>query len=84
MSDSVARLNAALEGRYAIEPQQGSLWHAYRRLWVSSRKSLPDVDVASAGGWYSLEALRRANQCPDDETMLRVVTHEMERREVCS
>ena len=33
MSDPITRLNAALEGRYAIEPQQGSLWHAHRRLW---------------------------------------------------
>ena len=65
-----------------LEPQQGSLWHAYRRLWASSRKSLPDVDVAQAGGWDSLEALRKAYQCPDDETMLRVVTHETELREV--
>jgi hypothetical protein len=65
-----------------IEPQDGSLWHAYRRLWASSRKDLPDVDVAQAGGWSSLEALKLAYQRPDDETMLRVVTHEAELREV--
>ena len=70
------------ENKAGLEPQQGSLWHAYRRLWASSRKSLPDVDVAQAGGWDSLEALRKAYQCPDDETMLRVVTYETELREV--
>jgi hypothetical protein len=28
----------------------GSLWHAFRRGWVTARKHLPDVDVAAAGG----------------------------------
>ncbi len=60
----------------------GSLWHAYRRLWASARKDLPDVDVAQAGGWASLEALKRAYQQPDDATMLRVVMHRVELREV--
>ena len=79
--DAATWLRSA-ENKAGLEPQQGSLWHAYRRLWASSRKSLPDVDVAQAGGWDSLEALRKAYQCADDETMLRVVTHETELREV--
>jgi hypothetical protein len=33
-----------------LEPQKGSLWHAYRRKWATERKHLPDVDVAAAGG----------------------------------
>ena len=65
-----------------LEPQEGSLWHAYRRLWASSRKDLPDIDVAQAGGWSSLDALKTAYQRPDDATMLRVVTHQAELREV--
>ena len=65
-----------------LERLDGSLWHAYRRLWASARKDLPDVDVAQAGGWASLEALKLAYQRPDDATMLRVVTHEAELREV--
>jgi integrase len=65
-----------------LKPMDGSLWHAYRRLWASARKDLPDVDVAQAGGWKSLEALKSAYQQPDDATMLRVVTHEAELREV--
>jgi integrase len=65
-----------------LKPLDGSLWHAYRRLWASARKDYPDVDVAQAGGWSSLEALKRAYQQPDDATMLRVVTHEAELREV--
>jgi integrase len=65
-----------------LEPLEGSLWHAYRRLWASARKDLPDVDVAQAGGWSSLDALKQAYQQPDDATMLRVVEHETELREV--
>lgn len=54
-----------------LQPQKGTLWHAYRRLWASARKDLPVVDVAQAGGWKSLAALKLAYQRPDDETMLR-------------
>ena len=65
-----------------LKPQDRGLWHPYRRLWVSARKGLPDVDVAQAGGWSSLEALKTAYHQPDDATMLRVVTHGAELREV--
>ena len=34
-----------------VEPQKGSLWHAYRRKWATERKHLPVQDVASVGGW---------------------------------
>ena len=40
------------------------------------------MDVAQAGGWSSLEALKQAYQRPDDATMLEVVTHGAELREV--
>lgn len=72
----------AAEAKAGLTPQQGSLWHAYRRLWASARKQHPDVDVARTGGWSSLEALKQAYQQPDDETMLRVVLDETELREV--
>lgn len=64
-----------------LEPHQGSLWHAYRRKWASERKHLPDVDVAKAGGWNSLESLRTAYQQADEATMLRVVMEAGELRE---
>ncbi len=70
------------EKHAGLEPQRHGLWHPYRRLWASSRKDLPDVDVAQAGGWGSLEALKLAYQQPDDATMLKVVTHGVELREV--
>ena len=64
-----------------LEKQDGSLWHAYRRGWATSRKHLPDADVANAGGWKSTETLRRVYQQPDADTMLRVVLEATELRE---
>lgn len=65
-----------------LTSQKRSLWHAYRRLWASSRKDLPDTDVAQSGVWSSLQALKSAYQQPDEATMLRVVTHGVELRDV--
>lgn len=70
------------ENLAGLEPLDGGLWHPFRRLWATSRKDLPDVDVAKAGGWASLQALQQAYQQPDDATMLRVVEHAAELRRV--
>ncbi len=59
----------------------GSLWHAYRRKWATSRKDLPDVDVAMAGGWSDLTSLKTAYQQADAETLYRVVSEPMKLRE---
>jgi integrase len=56
-----------------VEPQEDSLWHAYRRKWATERKHLPDVDVAAAGGWKIVATLKSAYQQVDAKTMLRVV-----------
>ncbi len=64
-----------------LEPQKGSLWHAYRRKWATERKHLPDVDVAAAGGWKTVQTLKSAYQHADSETMLRVVLEAGELRE---
>lgn len=66
-----------------LEPQRGSLWHAYRRKWATERKHFPDVDVdvAEAGGWKTIETLKTAYQQADPETMLRVVLEAGELRE---
>jgi hypothetical protein len=56
-----------------VPKMDGSLWHAFRRKWVTERKHLPDVDVAAAGGWRGTECLRRNYQQPDDATILEVV-----------
>ena len=64
-----------------LEPQVGSLWHAYRRKWGSERKHLPDVDVAAAGGWKDTVSLKRAYQQADANTILSVVLNGGELRE---
>lgn len=63
-----------------LESQRGSLWHAYRRKWATERKHHPDVDVAAAGGWKTVQTLKSAYQQADPETMLRVVTEPRELR----
>ncbi len=65
-----------------LEHVQGSAFHAYRRYWASLRKGLSDVDLARAREWASLAALKSAYQKPDRETMLKVVLHQAELREV--
>jgi integrase len=48
-------------------------FHPYRRLWATERTDMPDVNVAKAGGWRSVAALRQSYQQADGDTMLRVV-----------
>jgi hypothetical protein len=36
--------------REDFEHLEGGGWHPFRRGWATSRKYLPDVDVAAAGG----------------------------------
>lgn len=57
-----------------LKKMDGSLWHAYRRGWATSRKHLPDVDVAFSGGWINASTLRDIYQQPDDATLFRVVS----------
>lgn len=64
-----------------LEPQEGSLWHAYRRGWATARKHLPDVDVAKAGGWKTTEVLKLCYQQATDEGVASVVMADVEVRE---
>jgi integrase len=64
-----------------VEPLQGSLWHAYRRKWATERKHLPDVDVANAGGWKTIDTLKLAYQHADADTMFKVVSEPRRIRE---
>lgn len=58
-----------------IEKLDGSLWHAYRRAWATSRKDLPAAHVAAAGGWKHVATMIRCYQMPDDATLLEVMSH---------
>ena len=49
-------------------------WHPYRRLWATERKHVPVQDVAAAGGWNSVETVRRVYQQSDPAGVLRAVT----------
>ena len=64
-----------------LPPQQGSLWHAYRRRWATVRKHLPAQDVAMAGGWASVGMVQDIYTQADDETTLEVVLSAAELRE---
>jgi hypothetical protein len=58
----------------------GSLWHAYRRGWATSRKHHPLADVAAAGGWKNKETLSRFYQLPDAESTRRAILEPRELR----
>ena len=51
----------------------GSLWHAYRRKWVTERKPFPEADVMAAGDWHDRTTFRNCYQQADDETLLQVM-----------
>ena len=48
-------------------------WHTFRRAWATQRKHLPVQDVMAAGGWRDINALQRAYQAADPETVRRVM-----------
>ncbi len=60
----------------------GGRWHPYRRKWATERKHLPDVDVARAGGWKDLKALKESYQQDDPSTTLEVLENRKALREV--
>ncbi|HEY2378919.1 MAG TPA: hypothetical protein VGH98_23270 [Gemmatimonadaceae bacterium] len=77
-SESITRNRAdyllrRAESVAGVPKLERGLWHAYRRLWASERKHLPDVDVSRAGGWRDLATMKQAYQQPDAATTLRVV-----------
>ena len=73
--DSFGHLLAAAERKAKLPKLDGSLWHAYRRAWATSRKGLPVVDVAAAGGWSDIGTLMKCYQQADDVTLLEVMSH---------
>ncbi len=61
--------------RYAgITRPKGSLWHAFRRRWITLRKDYPLRDLAAAAGWEDLPTALMY-QHPDQETLRRVIDH---------
>ncbi len=62
-----------------VPKHDGSLFHAYRRGWVTARKHLSIKDVAAAGGRKREETLMRHYIQPDTATMLQVLDESLER-----
>jgi len=73
--DVVRRWLLQAEKLAGLPKLDGSLWHAYRRLWATARKDLPVQDVAAAGGWKDLKTLMTCYQHADEETTYKVVMH---------
>jgi integrase len=67
-------LTRAFELAGVLKPD-GSLWHAFRRRWATTRKHLPLKDVAAAGGWHDLTTLLTCYQQPDEDTLREVVDY---------
>jgi integrase len=73
--DSFGHWLAEAEGKAKLTKLDGSLWHAYRRAWATTRKHLPVVDVAAAGGWSDITTLLKCYQHADHDTLLEVMSH---------
>jgi integrase len=73
--DSFGHWLAEAEGKAKLPKLDGSLWHAYRRAWATTRKHLPVVDVAAAGGWSDVTTLLKCYQHADHDTLLEVMSH---------
>lgn len=74
-----ARWLQSAEKLAGLEPLDGTLWHAYRRMFAMELKHLPVQDVAFLGGWTSVETVMQIYQQHDTGTVLRALT---ERREL--
>ena len=72
--DSFGHWLADAEEKAKLPKLDGSLWHAYRRAWATTRKHLPVVDVAAAGGWSDISTLLKCYQHADHDTLLEVMS----------
>ena len=71
--DTAAKWLVRAERLAELPKLKAGVFHPYRRLWATERKSLPDVDVAAAGGWKDTQALRLSYQSADPVGVLKVV-----------
>jgi integrase len=80
--DTFGHLLASAERKAKLPKLDGSLWHAYRRSWATSRKGLPVAGVAAAGGWSDISTLLNCYQQADHQTLLDVMSHSKKISEV--
>jgi len=67
------RLLRKAEAKAELPKLERGRFHPYRRLFAVEGKTLPDVDVAKAGGWRDTRAMKESYQRPDPATVLKVV-----------
>jgi integrase len=79
LADAWLRKAESLAG---LEPQPGSLWHAFRRKAATELKGAPDKDVMALLGWKDLQSLKTAYQQADPETMLVALENRHELRQL--
>jgi integrase len=61
------------ERKAGLPKLDGTLWHGYRRKWVTERKPFPEADVMAAGGWRDRRTFQTCYQLPDEDTLLAVM-----------
>ena len=71
--DVAARRLLEAENRAKLPKLRRGVFHPYRRLWASERKTFPSKDVAHAGGWKDIETMLGSYVQSDAATVLRVV-----------
>jgi integrase len=80
-SDRTRPVDRHLASRWFVRAEQlsglkhvrGTGWHCFRRGWASSRRHVPDVDVAKAGGWKDTATMKRCYQHSDSAGVLHAV-----------
>jgi integrase len=72
----------AAEKLAGLEPQTGSLWHAFRRMAATEHKGLPEKDVMRLIGWKDPRSLKLCYEHADPATTLAVMQQRRELREV--
>jgi integrase len=65
-----------------LKPQNGSLWHAFRRMAAMEHKGLPVKDVMRLLGWSDRRSLDRCYEHADTATTLDVMAQRRPLREV--
>jgi integrase len=71
--DAAAQWLLTAERKAGLEHVPGGAWHAFRRLWATSRKQHPPKDVAQAGGWKDTATLMKCYMHADPDTVEAVV-----------
>lgn len=76
-TDTASAWLRAAEVLADVPKQEGSLFHAYRRGFVTARKGHSKTDVMELGGWKDHHTMERCYQRSDRRSMLKALTEPM-------